>query len=100
MKSTNHRNTARRHQLVLESAFRIGGLGWDSQARANMIEDGCWAKEASIHGEAVSLWEEPVTLTLADANRALDDLRAGRLSGAAVLVPGETPISSQLDATR
>jgi propanol-preferring alcohol dehydrogenase len=31
---------------------------------------------------------------LADANRALDDLRAGRLSGAAVLVPGETPMAS------
>jgi len=27
------------------------------------------------------------TYPLADANRALDDLRAGRLSGAAVLVP-------------
>ena len=27
------------------------------------------------------------TYSLADANRALDDLRAGRLSGAAVLVP-------------
>jgi propanol-preferring alcohol dehydrogenase len=27
---------------------------------------------------------------LAEANRALDDLRSGRLSGAAVLIPGAT----------
>ncbi|MFC3676574.1 zinc-dependent alcohol dehydrogenase family protein [Ferrovibrio xuzhouensis] len=31
----------------------------------------------------------PVPYPLAEANRALDDLRAGRLQGAAVLVPGE-----------
>lgn len=37
-----------------------------------------------------------VTYPLADANRALDDLRSGRLVGAAVLVPGSHPTAAGL----
>ncbi len=36
---------------------------------------------------AVPVQSSVTTYPLADANRALDDLRAGRLVGAAVLVP-------------
>src|SRR3546814_1294216 len=40
----------------------------------------------------------PVPYPLAEANRALDDLRAGRLQGAAVLVPRSEEHTSELQS--
>jgi propanol-preferring alcohol dehydrogenase len=53
---------------------------------ANLTRDD--AREFLALAEKIPLQVHVQTYPLAEANRALDDLRAGRLSGAAVLVPG------------
>ena len=45
------------------------------------------AREFMALAPRVPVSTRPVVYALSDANRALDDLRCGRFSGAAVLVP-------------
>jgi propanol-preferring alcohol dehydrogenase len=58
---------------------------------ANLTRDD--ASEFLALAERIPLQVHVQVYPLAEANRALDELRAGHLSGAAVLVPGGGPAS-------
>jgi propanol-preferring alcohol dehydrogenase len=74
-------------------SFPYADLWRERQIRsvANLTRDD--ARELLALAPQVPVRTRVTTYALEDANRALDDLRAGRIEGAAVLVVGDEPVS-------